>query len=121
MAICYWDARMLWEARLKGVSFHDAVTIGHLSLYLHSSELRFFRHAFRRYNPHSSTDVFEHYRFGDYSDQFLSDVLGVSSLTIVDASPYEGANRIHDLNQPIPEDLRERFDTVIDSGSLEHG
>ena len=60
------------------------------------------------------------YQFGDYSDSFLRDFLDVASLTVIDISPYEGAETIHDLNLPVPETLQGRFDAVIESGSLEH-
>jgi len=38
----------------------------------------------------------------------------------LDYSDYEGATVVHDMNTPIPERLRERFDAVIEAGSLEH-
>jgi hypothetical protein len=60
------------------------------------------------------------YSFGDYADGFLQEFLDASQVTILDASDYEGADRVHDLNVPIPEDLRGQFDVVIESGSLEH-
>jgi SAM-dependent methyltransferase len=38
----------------------------------------------------------------------------------MDYSQYEGADIIHDLNKPVTTDLANRFDVVIDGGSLEH-
>jgi hypothetical protein len=38
----------------------------------------------------------------------------------MDASDYEGANIVHDLNLPIPPALRERYDLVWDGATLEH-
>ena len=38
----------------------------------------------------------------------------------MDASNYEGANVIHDLNQPIASPLMESYDCVFDGGTLEH-
>jgi hypothetical protein len=38
---------------------------------------------------------------------------------VLDASPYEGADTIHDMNTPVPEAWHGRYDVVIDSGSLE--
>ena len=35
-------------------------------------------------------------------------------------SDYEGADLIADMNQPVGPDLHQRFDAVIDGGSLEH-
>jgi hypothetical protein len=51
---------------------------------------------------------------------FLGDFLGASSITVLDASSYEGADTIHDMNTPVPEVWHGRYDVVIDSGSLEH-
>ena len=60
------------------------------------------------------------YRFYDYADGFLRDFLGAESLSVLDYSDYEGADLVHDLNQPVPENLHGRFDAVIDGGALEH-
>ena len=120
MGICYWDARMLWEARLRGASFKDTVTVGHQFLYLHPSEVKFFRNAFKANFPNLTAKSFDNYKFGDYSDEFLRELLSVKNLSIIDASGYENADIIQDLNEPIPENLRNRFDAVIDSGTLEH-
>jgi hypothetical protein len=42
---------MLWEARLRGASFKDTVTVGHQFLYLHPAEVRFFRKAYQANFP----------------------------------------------------------------------
>jgi hypothetical protein len=46
--------------------------------------------------------------------------LGSSDVKSLDYSDYEGADFVFDLNQPIPDHLKERFDTVFDGGTLEH-
>jgi hypothetical protein len=120
MGISYQDARMLWEARLRGVSFETTITIAHLSLFLHSAEAIRLRQSYRASFPMSTLTPLHGYNFGDYSDTFLREFLGVTSLTVMDFSPSEGADTIHDLNQAVPETLCGRFDAVIDSGSLEH-
>ena len=38
----------------------------------------------------------------------------------MDISDYEGADFIQDLNHPIPDELNEMFDLVIDGGTMEH-
>jgi hypothetical protein len=45
---------------------------------------------------------------------------GAKQVSSLDASNYEGADVLHDLNRPCPEALRETFDTVVDAGTLEH-
>ena len=43
----------------------------------------------------------------------MREFLGIKNLSIIDASGYEGADIIHDLNEPVPENLHGRFDAVI--------
>jgi hypothetical protein len=46
--------------------------------------------------------------------------LGSQSVVSLDASSYEGAEIIHDLNTPVPNELLSRFDTIFDGGTIEH-
>lgn len=47
--------------------------------------------------------------------------LGFDSVSVLDVSDFEGANIIFDLNKSkIADELRERFDLIIDHGTLEH-
>lgn len=54
-----------------------------------------------------------------YADEFL-EVLGFKSPKFLDLSGYEGASVLHDLNTPIPSELRSNYSTVIDIGTSEH-
>lgn len=54
-----------------------------------------------------------------YADAILL-ALGATEVVSMDASGYENADIIHDLNKPIPAELEGAFDTVIDGGTLEH-
>jgi SAM-dependent methyltransferase len=46
--------------------------------------------------------------------------LGSTSLSALDASAFEGADIVHDLNLPVPETLHRAFDTIFDGGTIEH-
>ena len=46
--------------------------------------------------------------------------LGFCEVSSLDASGFEGADYIHDLNQKIPASLEEKFDCIFDGGTLEH-
>jgi hypothetical protein len=46
--------------------------------------------------------------------------LGSTDVKSLDYSDYEGADFVFDLNYPAPDNLKERFDTVFDGGTLEH-
>jgi SAM-dependent methyltransferase len=47
-------------------------------------------------------------------------LLGAEQICSIDASSYEHASVVHDLNQPIPDALKDAFSVVIDAGTLEH-
>ena len=44
--------------------------------------------------------------------------LGAESVSSVDYSDYEGSTFVADLGRPVT--MNERFDTIVDAGSLEH-
>lgn len=46
--------------------------------------------------------------------------LGADQLDTLDASDYEGASVIHDLNDPMPESVKWQYSVVFDGGTLEH-
>ncbi len=56
-----------------------------------------------------------HWRF-----DLFARALGAQSVVACDASGYEGADLIHDLNLPIPAEWEQQYDVVIDGGTLEH-
>jgi hypothetical protein len=53
------------------------------------------------------------------NDQYLFGLMGLE-MQAMDVSDYEGAEVLHDLNVPLPEELRGKFRTVIDGGTFEH-
>ena len=55
----------------------------------------------------------------NYIDDFL-ECSGIQKVDYLDFSSYEGATILHDLGQPIPQNLSEVYDLVIDAGTLEH-
>jgi hypothetical protein len=46
--------------------------------------------------------------------------LGFDHVDYMDMSDYEGANVLHDLNHPLPGDLCDRYDFILDGGTTEH-
>ena len=67
------------------------------------------------YRPDLSMDDIAH----SYVDRIIEQ-LGGSPCHFLDNSAYEGAQVIHDLNEPLPESLHSSYDTVIEIGVLEH-
>jgi SAM-dependent methyltransferase len=117
MALTYHDVRPLLLARRAGRPLGDVVTVGRQVLALHRSDLRALASEF---GPEVVAGSWTTTPYGDYADAFLREAVGVTQLDVLDASDYEGATVLHDLNRPLPAALEQRFDAVIDGGTLEH-
>ena len=120
MAIQFQDARQLWEARLRGVSFARTATLAHLNLDLRQSDVRWLQRAYRAAHGGEVATPLDGYRSGDFADAFFRGFLGAEVCTTIDNSDYEGAAIVHDMNTPITREHWNRYDAVIDAGSLEH-
>lgn len=62
-------------------------------------------------------------RLHDARDGFvepLLELLGASEPDSMDNSDFEGSTLVHDLNEPVGDDLKGRFSLVWDGGTLEH-
>ena len=57
-----------------------------------------------------------------YFEPLMQQWFGALQAESVDASPYEGATLVHDMNQPWPAESPQRgsYDAVLDFGCLEH-
>jgi SAM-dependent methyltransferase len=102
--------------RRGGARFDKILTVGHQRLSLHNRDLAGLVREFGL-TPIAASAARP---FHCYAEDFLREVLDVRDLVILDASPYEGATLIHDLNTPVGTDTNNEFDAVIDGGSLEH-
>ncbi len=107
--------QFLIAARKSGVEFGDVLTIGRQDLNVYPAKLQklFTQHGF----PNSA------FQAGAPDSGFAESIfltLGAKSVRSLDASDFEGAEFICDLNQPIPEEMKARFDLVFDGGTLEH-
>ncbi|MEL6648089.1 MAG: hypothetical protein AAFQ05_10345 [Pseudomonadota bacterium] len=54
-----------------------------------------------------------------YAERFFHQ-LGYTDVVSMDFSDYEGAEIIHDLNEPVPDELKGQFDLIFDGGTTEH-
>lgn len=116
MGLSYADLEQLLSLRDRGTSYERTLTVGRQNLYVHPQERDDLVRRFRL-GP-----VFERETraFGGFGDDALCEALGIHRLDTMDASRYEGASFIHDLNQPVGPEFEQRFDAVIDGGTLEH-
>jgi SAM-dependent methyltransferase len=117
MAINIDSARFLLASRRRGVSFNASLTLGRQELYLSHREIRTVLREFDL-DPDHYPRLFGP-EYPAYAEPFW-ETLGAHRNETLDASPYENASIVHDLNQPIPPHLQRAFDTVCDGGTLEH-
>lgn len=54
------------------------------------------------------------------TDRSIFRALGIDSVKALDTSPYEGAEIVHNLNEPIPDSLRENADFIVDGSTLDN-
>jgi SAM-dependent methyltransferase len=57
---------------------------------------------------------------GDGYSETLLRYLGAATVVAMDISAFEGASVIQDLNEPVPDSLCDRFNFILDGGTLEH-
>lgn len=106
MALVKEFADFLVASHRQGTSFGKSITLGRQSNMLSLDDAL---------KLSASPVVTDH-----FVDTFFHAVLGAHTLDALDYSNYQGANIIHDLNTPLPFELREQYDAVIDGGTLEH-
>ena len=70
-----------------------------------------------QYDPHQEFDSLGGQT--GYAEALFS-YLGSTSIAVMDNSPFEGADLIHDLNTPVDPSLHSQFDCIFDGGTLEH-
>jgi len=107
--------QFLIAARKSGVEFGDVVTLGRQDLNVYPAKMKALleSHGFSGalFGPGAADTGFAEPVFRS---------LGAKNVYAIDFSDFEGAEFVHDLNQPLPENLKQRFDLVYDGGTLEH-
>jgi SAM-dependent methyltransferase len=114
MGLIYTHAAMLAKARLEGACFDNTLTLGHLWSYLTEPQ---FAELARRCGREDTVPAGVP---DQYADRFIQSVLGARRVSSLDYSDFEHCDIVHDMNQPVPADLHEQFDAIIDGGSIEH-
>lgn len=113
MGIDIHNLNFLAHAQDRGVRFEHTLAIGRQAVFVEPGDLEVHRRR-RGLAPLSGPT--------GYFEPLLTQWYGAREADAVDASPYEGARLIHDMNAPWPAGSPEfgRFDAVLDFGCLEH-
>ena len=115
MAIDTYGLPFLFAAKAAGVSFAQTGTLGRQGFFPDARTLQ--RCLDLVGMPEDARRLVAESQ--NYSERFLT-LLGAVEICSIDNSSYEGAALIHDMNQPIPPSLKNRFTALIDGGVLEH-
>lgn len=117
MGLIYSNARFLLSARQAGCSFNKTLTLGRQQIHLTRKEYSALRDEFGNLplviKPADS-------RQEAYADDFFHQSLGCQQLDALDYSDYQAANIHHDLNLPVESTWHQRYDAVVDCGTIEH-
>ena len=121
MAVDFNTVKFLFWAKNLGVNFTRAATLGHLGLNCLPQALH---RAVRDFGIPATGEQIGRCLLREpckdvFADEFLR-LLGADEVVSIDRSDFEGATFLHDLNEPFPENMRGRFDLVLDGGTLEH-
>ena len=117
MGIDIETARFLLARRRDRTCFERCATLGRQHYFVSNNETRALLREFG-VSREAFPRLFQA-TYPDYSESFW-EMLGVKTLATIDASNFEGATHVHDMNQPIPVEWREAYDVVCDLGTLEH-
>jgi len=115
MGISVNCAKFLCYSKQQGVSFENSLMLGRQSLYVSKNEIA----GFIRHFGDTKTNV-ESESFTDGYAEPLFKLLGAETIDSIDFSDYEKASILHDMNNPIPDNLKNRFTAIFDGGTMEH-
>ena len=108
------------DATKNGVVLKDCALLGRQEMHLTIPNLK---SALKKYKISYSKNELEEIMFNNgengFSETFLKKC-GATSVTSFDNSSFEGATVVHDMNTKISEDHYNKYDCVIDGGTLEH-
>jgi hypothetical protein len=117
MGVDIETARFLLARRREKASFERCATLGRQHYYVSNRESQRLLEEFGL-APDSFPNLFPE-EYPVYSEPFWQ-MLGAKTLHTIDASDFEGATHVHDMNQPVPDSWRAAYDVVCDCGTLEH-
>jgi len=117
MGIEAFSLQMLCNAKQQGAAFANTLTLGRQDLSLHRRDLDSILRSVNRSRTDLDRRGVTELRI---ADELLIELLDITRLVSMDCSGYEGATMVHDLNLPVPAEIRDTFDAVIDTGTLEH-
>lgn len=116
MGINYDEALAIAALRKAGAVGNEIVCLGRPELFMSGDEMgRVLARAGRAAEPQAQAAA-----SADPFAEPLLGLMGFENIRSLDASAYEGADIIHDLNAPLPNALVGLTDFLYDGGTMEH-
>ena len=118
MAIDSETARLFLACHKAGLRFGHVLMLGRQNVLTRPAETV---QLFRSYGLEPDQRLLDPdaYEKPPFAEPFFH-ALGATTCESMDYSAYEGATLLHNLNEPISAELREKHDLVFDGGTLEH-
>lgn len=114
MGIDLAAAQLLCCGKSMGVDFADTLMLGRQTI---NSQPADVGHALAAIGIYE--DPADRLDFWEFAEPLFR-LLGARNIRSLDASGYQRATYIHDLNEPLPPALAKQFSVVFDGGTIEH-
>ncbi len=114
MGIIYEFASFMAKAKKEGARFEQVVTIGHQSQTLSPGEIGKLANSLSKQVDLKSLEKQE------YIDKLFAVLFEAESVHSIDYSDYENCDLVHDMSEPISPEYHQKYDVVVDGGTLEH-
>src|SRR5262249_47045233 len=116
MGVGATGGHLLLMAKRRGADFQTTLMIGRQQHYMNKP---FVQYLFESHGQVIHDSDIDFILDNEYSENLLH-FIGAKSVNSIDASDYEHATIIHDMNFPITNDLKQQHTLVLDFGTLEH-
>ena len=110
--------RLLFHAKRNGASLDRVVTVGRLDALLTPEQVDAEFSSFGE--PLAPGEALQLIHARDRYCEPIIERMGAERVDALDASDYEGANIVHDLNQPLDPQHKNKYSLLLDGGTLEH-
>jgi len=124
MGIPRGTARLLLDEARERPFSGSLLELGRMSVFVRRDELEGWGREQRTTLAQAGDLALSHQpelaALGCLDDRSFFRLLGCESVESADVSAWEGADHILDLNLPVPTELRGRFDTVFEAGTIQH-
>ena len=121
MGLVLTSIKFLIEAHQHGVNFDETLTLGRQHLTVSPQRLCSLLRDYQLPPPAEGEAAFlANLEKARWRFEVFARALGAKKVSSMDVSDYEEADVVHNLNSPVGTELHDRFDLVIDGGTLEH-